>query len=157
MTLFLLSAFLSHLIAKILSSLRWSVSRLSALVSRSTGFPLAQQQRMRLQYRRPRFNPGVGRSLGGGNGYPLHYSCLENSMARGSLVGCSPEGCKESDTTDASEHTRRRQGAQALLSPPSSPLPSSTFVLSMPFYCVVCSLPDPDLFFSCRVYSHPVK
>ena len=21
-----------------------------------------------------------GKSLGGGNGYPLHYSCLENSM-----------------------------------------------------------------------------
>ena len=27
--------------------------------------------------------PGSGRSLGGGNGYPLQYSCLENSMERG--------------------------------------------------------------------------
>ena len=27
--------------------------------------------------------PGWGRSLGGGNGNPLHYSCLENSMDRG--------------------------------------------------------------------------
>ena len=27
--------------------------------------------------------PGSGRSLGGGNGYPLHYSCLENPMDRG--------------------------------------------------------------------------
>ena len=27
--------------------------------------------------------PGSGRSLGGGNGNPLHYSCLENSMDRG--------------------------------------------------------------------------
>ena len=26
--------------------------------------------------------PGWGRSLGEGNGYPLHYSCLENSMDR---------------------------------------------------------------------------
>ena len=27
--------------------------------------------------------PGLGRSLEEGNGYPLHYFCLENSMDRG--------------------------------------------------------------------------
>jgi len=27
--------------------------------------------------------PRSGRSPGGGNGYPLQYSCLENSMDRG--------------------------------------------------------------------------
>ena len=27
--------------------------------------------------------PGPGRSPGGGNGHPLQYSCLENSMDRG--------------------------------------------------------------------------
>ena len=27
--------------------------------------------------------PGLGRSPGGGNGNPLRYSCLENSMDRG--------------------------------------------------------------------------
>ena len=27
--------------------------------------------------------PGLGRSPGGGNGYPLQYSCLENPMDRG--------------------------------------------------------------------------
>ena len=27
--------------------------------------------------------PGLGRSLGEGNVYPLQYSCLENSMDRG--------------------------------------------------------------------------
>ena len=27
--------------------------------------------------------PGLGRSPGEGNGNPLHYSCLENSMNRG--------------------------------------------------------------------------
>ena len=27
--------------------------------------------------------PGSGRDPGGGNGNPLHYSCLENSMDRG--------------------------------------------------------------------------
>ena len=26
--------------------------------------------------------PGLGRSLGGGNGNPLQYSCLKNSMDR---------------------------------------------------------------------------
>ena len=28
--------------------------------------------------------PGLGRSPGEGNGYPLQYSCLENPMDRGS-------------------------------------------------------------------------
>ena len=31
----------------------------------------------------PGFIPGSGRSLGEGNGNPLQYSCLENSMDRG--------------------------------------------------------------------------
>ena len=30
----------------------------------------------------PGSNPGSGRSPGDGNGYPLLYSCLENSMER---------------------------------------------------------------------------
>ena len=39
--------------------------------------------------------PGSGRSPGEGNGYPLEYSCLENSMDRGAWVGYSPRGCEE--------------------------------------------------------------
>ena len=35
-----------------------------------------------------------------GNGTPLRYSCLENSMGGGALVGCSPWGLEESDTTE---------------------------------------------------------
>ena len=31
----------------------------------------------------PGLIPGSGRSAGEGNGYPLQYSCLENSMDRG--------------------------------------------------------------------------
>ena len=31
----------------------------------------------------PGLIPGSGRSPGEGNGYPLQYSCLENSMDRG--------------------------------------------------------------------------
>jgi len=40
--------------------------------------------------------PGLGRSPGEGNGYPLQYFGLENSMDR----GYSPWGCKQLDTTD---------------------------------------------------------
>ena len=36
--------------------------------------------------------PELGRSPGAGNGNPLHYFCLENSMSIG--------GCTESDTTE---------------------------------------------------------
>ena len=43
--------------------------------------------------------PGLGRSPGEGNGYPLQQSCLENPIDR-SLVGYSPWSCKESDTTE---------------------------------------------------------
>ena len=35
-----------------------------------------------------------------GNGTPLQYSCLEKSHGRRSLVGCSPWGREESDTTE---------------------------------------------------------
>ena len=45
--------------------------------------------------------PGSGTSPGKGNGNLLQYSCLENSMDGGrSLVGYSPWGHKESDTTE---------------------------------------------------------
>ena len=44
--------------------------------------------------------PGSGRSSGEGNGNPLQYSCLENPMDRGSVVGYSRWGRKESDTTE---------------------------------------------------------
>ena len=37
---------------------------------------------------------------GEGNSTPLQYSCLENPMDKGSLVGCSPWGPKESDMTE---------------------------------------------------------
>ena len=34
--------------------------------------------------------PGSGRSLGGGHGNPLPYSCLENLMDSGAWGNCSP-------------------------------------------------------------------
>ena len=54
--------------------------------------------------------PGLGRSPGEGNGNPLQYSCLESSNGQRSLVGCSPWGRKESDT---SKHMRVRAHTQS--------------------------------------------
>ena len=41
--------------------------------------------------------PGLGRSLGGGYGNSLQYSCLEKLYGQRSLVDYSPWGRKESD------------------------------------------------------------
>ena len=43
--------------------------------------------------------PESGRTPGGGNGTSLQYSYLGNLMDRRNLVGYSPWGHKESDTT----------------------------------------------------------
>ena len=43
--------------------------------------------------------PTVNIILGEGDGTPFQYSCLENPMDGGSLVGCSPLGCEEWDMT----------------------------------------------------------
>ena len=51
--------------------------------------------------------PGLGRSLAGGHGNPLQYSCLENPHEQRSLVGYSPWGCKELDTTKHSTTVKR--------------------------------------------------
>ena len=50
--------------------------------------------------------PESGRSPGGGHGNPLRYSCLENPHGQRSLVGCSPWGHEELDTTEATYHAR---------------------------------------------------
>ena len=44
-------------------------------------------------------NPGSGRSPGEGNGNPLQYSCLEDSMDRGAWWATIHGVAKESDTT----------------------------------------------------------
>ena len=50
----------------------------------------------------------VGRSPEAGNSNPLQYSCLEKFHGQRSLVGYSPCGHKESDTT---EHTHTKKPA----------------------------------------------
>ena len=46
-----------------------------------------------------------GRSPEGGHGNSLQYSCLETPHGQRSLMGYSPWGHKELDTTEATEHT----------------------------------------------------
>ena len=54
--------------------------------------------RIRLQCRRPRFHLWVRKiPLKKGKSYPLHYSCLENSMDRGAWQAIV-HGVTESDT-----------------------------------------------------------
>ena len=48
--------------------------------------------------------PGSGRSPGEGNGNPLQYSCLENSMDRRAWGAIVP-GIVESDATEQLLHT----------------------------------------------------
>ena len=49
--------------------------------------------------------PGSGRSSGGEHVNPLQYSCLENPLDRGAWPGFSPWGRKESNTTEATQHS----------------------------------------------------
>ena len=53
--------------------------------------------------------PGAGRSSGGGNGNPLQYSCLENSMDRGAWRATGP-GVAPSRTGLSSRAEARKLG-----------------------------------------------
>ena len=65
------------------------------------GLPAGSESAFNAGY--PGSVPVLQRSPGEGNGNPLQYSCLENSMDRGdwqATVSCSYRGCKESDRTE---------------------------------------------------------
>ena len=47
--------------------------------------------------------PGLGRSPGEGNGNPLQYSCLENSMERGTWQA-TVQGVAKGWTNSAEQH-----------------------------------------------------
>ena len=52
--------------------------------------------------------PGLGRSLGEGNGNPLQYSCLENPTDRGVWQAIVPGVTEESDTTERLSNNNKR-------------------------------------------------
>ena len=56
-------------------------------------------QRICLQFRRLGLIPGLERSSGVGHGYPLQYSCLENSVDRGAWQATAHR-VTESDATE---------------------------------------------------------
>ena len=57
--------------------------------------------------------PGSGRSLGEGNGNPLQYSCLENSMGRGAWDD-TIHGATKSRAEHFSVHIRKFKGEQKI-------------------------------------------
>ena len=67
---------------------------------------VAQLVRIRLQCGRPGSIPRLGRSPGEGKGYPLQYSCLENSMDKGACWAAVHEVTKSrTQLSDQAEHT----------------------------------------------------
>ena len=56
----------------------------------------------------PGWIPESGRFPGEGSGNPLQYSCLENLMDRGSLVGYSSCSRKELDMTEVTWHAHTK-------------------------------------------------
>ena len=69
---------------------------------------VAQQWRICLQcrrYRRLRFNPWVGKIPWRREWQPTLVFLPGESHGQSGLAGYSPRGCKESDTTEATEHT----------------------------------------------------
>ena len=60
-------------------------------------------------------SPGLGRPLGEGNGNPFQYSCLGNSMDRGTWWATVHGAAKESDMTETPTKTTASEGSQGLV------------------------------------------
>ena len=68
--------------------------------------------------------PGLGRSSGEGNGNPLQYSCLENSMDRGALWATVHEVGKRHEL---STHRDRKHASLLASGVVSNPWPSLAY------------------------------
>ena len=98
--------------------------------------------------------PGSGRSPGGENGNPLHYSCLEKSHGQRSLAGYSAWGCKETGLRSTYTHGQYMSDPVSLHPYPCQHLVFSP-VLILAILIVVASICIPLLakilnIFSCE-------
>ena len=105
---------------KTLSRFHWWVERLFFKVLK--GFPggsdglKKKKKKSSCNVRDLDLIPGSRRSPGGENSNPLQYSCLENPQRQSSLMGCSPWGHKDLDTTEQlSMHTHTHTHTHVLL------------------------------------------
>ena len=94
--------------------------------------PLAQQERIWLPRRRCSFSLWVRQIPWRRKWQPLQYSCLENPHGQRSLVGYSPWGRKESDTTEAIAQARMWVGNKVPIFPPTPPYPAPGFSTHLP-------------------------
>ena len=67
-----------------------------------------KQFSMHKNYKNLGLSPGLKRSPGGQHGNPPQYSCLENPRDRGALRAIGHR-IAQSDTTEATEHTRLQE------------------------------------------------
>ena len=80
--------------------------------------------------------PGSGRSPGGGHGNPLQYSCRENPLEQRNLVGYSPWGRKESDTTEGLS-TAQHSEQETCKYPGLFKMISTSQVIKTPFFRLI--------------------
>ena len=90
--------------------------------------------------------PGSGRSPGGGHGNPLQYYCLDNPQGQRNLVGFSPWGHKELDTSEVTWHTHTHTHTHTQLS--SNFLNHSSSVITVT-KCALCLF---NLSVCCRLW-----
>ena len=95
--------------------------------------------------------PGLGRSPGGGNGNPLHYSCQDNPMDRGASV--QSLSCVR---LFATPWTAARQASLSITNSRSSPKPRSIESVMPSDHLILCHplLLLPSIFPSIRVFSN---
>ena len=81
-----------------------------------------------------RANSSIIILIGEGNGIPLQHSCLENPMDRGAWWATRPQGHKESDTTEVTEHACMWFLVQSLVSLTSKSHLIKPSIASEPLY-----------------------
>ena len=83
--------------------------------------------------------PDSGRSPGGGHGNPLQYYFLDNSHGQRNMVGFSPWGHKELDTTEVTWHTHTQLSSN-FLNHSSLVITVTKCALCLFHLCVCCRL-----------------